>query len=147
MKEGRRLRQPLLFALRYQPPFMNFMSDGLSVVFGGQALHPPGPAPKLNGQIVHHLLRPYDGLFVTIRDERTATLERAVDAVWSRAPAPRPSSNGVACLMRRVERDCVTGTASAASQRPCRDGKFFTVPPPEPKSHRIIVSRNNGGTS
>jgi hypothetical protein len=38
-----------------------------------------------------------------------------------------------------VERDCVTGTASTASQRPCRDGKLFTVPPLEPKSHRIIV--------
>jgi hypothetical protein len=40
----------------------------------------------------------------------------------------------------RVERDCVTGTASTASQRPCRGGKLFTVPPLEPKSHRIIIS-------
>jgi hypothetical protein len=40
----------------------------------------------------------------------------------------------------RVERDCVTGTASTASQRPCRGAKLFTVPPLEPKSHRIIIS-------
>jgi len=50
MKEGRRLRQPLLFALRYQPAFMNFMSDGLSVVFWGQALQcTEWVPPQLNG--------------------------------------------------------------------------------------------------
>jgi hypothetical protein len=37
--------------------------------------------------------------------------------------------------------------ARTASHRPCGDGKFIIVPPLEPKSHRIIVSRNNGGTS